>query len=167
MNWDAIGAIGEIIGALAVVATLAYLALQVRHARTEMNHSIRQHRDTSLRELLLEPARNPDLADLMVKARRHVGSTNPFQDQLTSALGLTESEAIRFSRHMEAWWFYRAATIASIAALTNAERENFDRHMRGQYSKGPESVWWACFRQIRSSDDPAVLYVDNLLAQPR
>ncbi len=30
MNWEAIGAIGEIIGAAAVVLTLAYLAMQVR-----------------------------------------------------------------------------------------------------------------------------------------
>jgi len=30
MNWTAIGAIGEILGALAVVATLGYLALQIR-----------------------------------------------------------------------------------------------------------------------------------------
>lgn len=30
MNWDAIGAIGEIVGAIAVVATLAYLARQMR-----------------------------------------------------------------------------------------------------------------------------------------
>ncbi len=30
MNWEAIGAIGEILGAIAVVATLAYLAVQVR-----------------------------------------------------------------------------------------------------------------------------------------
>jgi len=30
MDWNAIGAIGEIIGALAVFLTLAYLALQVR-----------------------------------------------------------------------------------------------------------------------------------------
>ena len=30
MNWDAAGAIGEIIGAVAVVATLAFLALQIR-----------------------------------------------------------------------------------------------------------------------------------------
>ena len=30
MNWDAIGAIGEIIGAMAVFLTLAYLALQIR-----------------------------------------------------------------------------------------------------------------------------------------
>jgi len=30
MNWDAIGAVGEIIGAIAVVATLGYLAIQIR-----------------------------------------------------------------------------------------------------------------------------------------
>lgn len=31
INWDAIGAIGEIVGALAVVVTLVYLAIQTRH----------------------------------------------------------------------------------------------------------------------------------------
>lgn len=30
MNWDALGAIGELVGALAVVATLMYLAKQIR-----------------------------------------------------------------------------------------------------------------------------------------
>ena len=30
MNWDAIGAIGEVIGALAVFITLGYLAIQIR-----------------------------------------------------------------------------------------------------------------------------------------
>jgi len=31
MNWEAIGALGEVIGALAVVASLIYLASQIRH----------------------------------------------------------------------------------------------------------------------------------------
>ena len=31
MNWEAIGAVGEIVGATAVVVTLIYLAVQVRH----------------------------------------------------------------------------------------------------------------------------------------
>lgn len=31
MNWEAIGAVGEMIGAVAVIATLIFLALQVRH----------------------------------------------------------------------------------------------------------------------------------------
>ena len=32
MNWEAIGAVGEVGGAVAVVVTLVYLAVQVRHA---------------------------------------------------------------------------------------------------------------------------------------
>ena len=40
MNWHAIGAVGQMIGALAVVVTLAYLALQVRASTKELaaNH---------------------------------------------------------------------------------------------------------------------------------
>jgi hypothetical protein len=33
MNWDAIGAIGEIVGAIAVVATLVYLSVQTTRTR--------------------------------------------------------------------------------------------------------------------------------------
>jgi hypothetical protein len=32
MNWEAIGAVGEAVGAIAVIAKLAYLAAQVRQA---------------------------------------------------------------------------------------------------------------------------------------
>ena len=32
MNWDAIGAVGELLGALAVFATLLYLSIQVKEA---------------------------------------------------------------------------------------------------------------------------------------
>lgn len=34
MDWDAIGAIGEVVGALAVVATLIYLSRQIRSMQT-------------------------------------------------------------------------------------------------------------------------------------
>ena len=33
VNWDALGAIAELIGAIAVIATLAYLAIQVRQSK--------------------------------------------------------------------------------------------------------------------------------------
>ena len=35
MNWEAISAIGEIVGALAVVITLVYLAIQIREQNRE------------------------------------------------------------------------------------------------------------------------------------
>jgi hypothetical protein len=41
MNWDAIGAIGELVGASAVVVTLVYLAVQVKHGRTLLDENRR------------------------------------------------------------------------------------------------------------------------------
>ncbi len=40
MNWDAIGAIGEILGALAVVGSLIYVGRQFRHSSTHSLHSL-------------------------------------------------------------------------------------------------------------------------------
>ena len=37
MNWDAIGAIAELISALAVIITLVYLAIQIRQGRDAIN----------------------------------------------------------------------------------------------------------------------------------
>jgi len=42
MNWEAIGAIGEIIGATAVVITLAYLAVQIRNSTRIARSATRQ-----------------------------------------------------------------------------------------------------------------------------
>ena len=39
MNWDALGAIGEIIGAIAVLATLYYLAKQIKMQNCELEKS--------------------------------------------------------------------------------------------------------------------------------
>ena len=62
MNWEAIGAIGEILGATAVVATLFFLAIQIR-ASNALAAAERRDRTfeqmSRLRHLL---ASNPDLA---------------------------------------------------------------------------------------------------------
>jgi len=42
MNWEAIGAAGEIIGALAVVITLVYLAVQIRQSNELLRSESRQ-----------------------------------------------------------------------------------------------------------------------------
>jgi hypothetical protein len=42
INWDAVGAIGEIAGAATVIVTLVYLALQVKHATSVARASARQ-----------------------------------------------------------------------------------------------------------------------------
>ena len=67
MNWDAIGAVGEILGAIAVLITLIYLATQVRRSNelsrfnaskevmnqfNDLNHLVTT--DSSLRQLLMK-----------------------------------------------------------------------------------------------------------------
>ena len=41
MNWDAIGAIGEMVGAIGVILTLAYLGYQIRQNTTQLEQSER------------------------------------------------------------------------------------------------------------------------------
>lgn len=41
MNWDAIGAIAELLGAIGVIVSLVYLATQIRQSREQMAHNTR------------------------------------------------------------------------------------------------------------------------------
>ncbi len=44
MNWDAIGAIEELLGAVGVIASLVYLATQIRQSRDQMSQNTRAMR---------------------------------------------------------------------------------------------------------------------------
>jgi hypothetical protein len=68
MNWDAIGAIAELLGAVGVIASLVYLATQIRQSRDEMNRNTRamqsgsyQQWDDSLQATLMECVTVPAL----------------------------------------------------------------------------------------------------------
>jgi len=58
MNWDAIGAVGEILGALVVVVTLMYLAAQVRASQRATAADIYQTRAMSRADVELQIALN-------------------------------------------------------------------------------------------------------------
>ena len=47
MNWDAIGAIAELLGAVGVIASLVYLAGQIRHSREQMSENTKNVRIAS------------------------------------------------------------------------------------------------------------------------
>ena len=70
MNWEAIGSIGEIVGAIAVVATLIYLSRQIGMARKESKvqgtyASLEYY--ANWRSHLID---NPDLAEAVAQANR-------------------------------------------------------------------------------------------------
>jgi hypothetical protein len=53
MNWDAIGAIGEIVGAIGVIATLGYLAIQTKHNTRAVNASTFQANTSIWQDMFL------------------------------------------------------------------------------------------------------------------
>lgn len=73
MNWDAIGAIGETIGALAVVISLAYLAIQIRAQNREARLAAVHEILVGVRESLHVFATG-DVAEVFAKANEDYDS---------------------------------------------------------------------------------------------
>jgi hypothetical protein len=83
MNWDAIGAIGEVIGAAAVVLSLVYLANQIRISNRASRHAAEQHLMDNQRIWLGRIADSDSLSAIWLKGSR-------------DEPGLTEIEWVRF-----------------------------------------------------------------------
>ncbi len=66
MNWDAIGAVGEIVGALAVVVSVLYLAIQVRSQVREAQLQAIHEVSDGFREGIAATFLDPALAELFV-----------------------------------------------------------------------------------------------------
>jgi hypothetical protein len=79
MNWDAIAALAELLGAIAVLASLVYLAAQVRQNTQMVKSSIRQQLTKNSQEVVFKMV---DGADVIAK--------------LSSGEALTPTEEIKF-----------------------------------------------------------------------
>ena len=88
MNWDAISAVGEIVGAIGVIGSLIYLALQIRKSdQTVRAERIQALWDGSRDRLLAPGSIDPQLSDLVAK-------------------GLTNFEALNNSDKRRFYWFF-------------------------------------------------------------
>jgi len=54
MNWEAVGAISELVGAIAVVSTLIYLTVQVRQNTGMLRSTAEQHIETRIAAMIAE-----------------------------------------------------------------------------------------------------------------
>lgn len=68
MNWDAIGAFAELLGALAVFASLIYLATQIKAAANQNRAAMTQAFQSEFSRSQELVASSPDLAQLIDKA---------------------------------------------------------------------------------------------------
>ena len=164
MNWDAIGAISEGLGALAVFVTLLYLAVQIRDARTEVARSARQNRSHAARELTLALALDERIGQILAKAHANLGGQlNPVSEAMTEKAGLTGDEANALIGYNLARWHLQTQIIEDLQTLPSGVRVETENFIRVAYSDPASRLWYEAVKPILNPD--AVQYVDSLLAQ--
>ena len=152
LNWEAIGAVGEILGAIAVVLTLGYLATQLRQNSQTLRASALDASITSANDVRKSIYESAEVAEIF---RR--GSTDPEC--------LTEDERIRFRLVMHnivwgTWNIYVQAQLTGLSASTwEAQIPLLTRIL-----STPGGKWyWATSRQ--EVDETYREYIENLLAK--
>lgn len=97
MNWDAIGAIGEVVGAAAVVGSLLYLAGQIRMSARASAVESKMQSTTLLYTYIDSLITSPDLLDLQTRG-------------IADIEALAKGDYVRFSNmSMKAFWMFSAS----------------------------------------------------------
>jgi hypothetical protein len=125
MNWDAIGAVGEILGAIGVIASLVYLSVQIRRSdQTARAQSLQSVLDGHRDRTLLPAYTNPEFADLVAMGLTNLQQLNSTQKrqfqaymgeiviQMQQTMQLNESGLLP-KVDFDAWLFYTATLIKS------------------------------------------------------
>jgi hypothetical protein len=155
MNWDAIGAVAELIGALGVIASLLYLAGQVRAGARASAVAAKLESTGLLNKFIDLLIVNPELSDIHMRG-------------IVSLDALTKEEYLRFSNmSLKAFWFFSASYFqfreGSISEDDFYEHRAVMRYwLRGQGCR----TWWAKFGRMSMSPvfrefvDAEILAVD-------
>ena len=110
MDWEAIGALGEVMGATAVVVTLGYLAVQVRHAKTATADQSRIYRASAVQEMILETCRDERLRTLQTQA----WGLEPYYQAMADKHGISIEDATKLDwgngYYFWMWWGQYAST---------------------------------------------------------
>ena len=101
MNWEAIGALGETLGAILVLITLIYLATQVRYAKNAAADANRLARAKGVCDLQLVAACNDQLNQSNIDANEW----NGWYQELAEVRDITVEDAMRADA-MSTYWFW-------------------------------------------------------------
>ena len=133
MNWDAVGAVAELLGALGVIISLLYLAGQIRTANRASAVSAKLNSTRLITNYLDDLIADPKLAELIHRARKD-------ED-------LSREEFLRFSNcALKAFYYFSAGYFQNrLGTLTDASfREQLgiiDYWLRGSAVRS----WWTAF----------------------
>lgn len=131
MNWEAIGAVGEVLGAVVVVASVIYLGVQIKH-------NTRASRDEAYRDIFtavsaqFSKMAEPENNEVLLKG-------------LANFTTLSPSEKFQFDSLMCAWMTLLESSVISNEAdlILDETMENWAHYMRSRFfCYSGFSEWW-------------------------
>ena len=109
MNWDAVGAVGEVVGAVAVVATLLFVARDIRQNSKSLAISALRDTTAQWNQWSNMIASSSDLADIVAKGNKAFSN-------------LSESEKLRYGAYVQSF-FDNVESYRSLVVEHNAEKD--------------------------------------------
>jgi hypothetical protein len=150
MNWEAIGAIAELLGAIGVIASLVYLATQIRHSREQMSQNTRAMKAGAYQQT------SDGLSDTINIAVSTPGFARIVRSAIANFEGLSEDDAFQFG-----FWFnnlmrnYDNIYYQYRAGMLEDNRWEMHRADIVTFFTAPGIVaWWRFTSPSRSGIDP-------------
>ena len=149
MNWEALGAIGEIIGAIGVIVTLIYLAFQIRQNTQQLKQNFVTAKAASVNAstIALRENRKSIYTDAEL--------SEIFRNGLGDPQSLTEAEAFRFRLAVQnvtdaIWEIFSQTAITQFSPETwNSQGVGIVKRIMGT----PGGQWfWAAYRSNYPAD---------------
>jgi hypothetical protein len=157
VNWDAIGAIGEILGAVAVVLTLGYLAIQVKYAKKATTDATSLNRANGVQAMLIAATTDNALRSSVIKAQGDTQSMSMLSDQFD----LSRDEAERVDMYASYWfWLHWGQFAASNSAEGLLELKNI---VTTFYRLPYMTTCWKLGSSRQLLDPAFVAFVDAIL----
>ena len=152
MNWEALGAVGELVGAVGVVATLVYLALQIRQNTSATKTASFQATTDALNEVNLLLASNRDLVEVFEKAETSLEGVD--------AVTLRQYKFVLLAvfRAIESAYFQR-----NEGFLHQQSWQRYEISLRGSLHQAGTIEWWNEQRFGFTAD--FTKYVNQLIEQ--
>jgi hypothetical protein len=153
MNWDALGAVAEFLGAIGVIASLFYVASQIRRNSTALEAATNQAVSDSTQQRLLVPAQNPELATALAKVREDMNELSPAE-----RVQLAFFTRATFRGVQNAFFQHRQGLMSEIGW------RDYEAIVRMNLTRPDVPEWW--LRERNGYDDEFVSYVDRLQTEP-
>jgi hypothetical protein len=153
MNWDAIGAIGQMLGSLAVFVSLVYLGVQTRHSRIATQHASQNALVADYDQMLAHLYTNKDLVDAIHRSFHATDLSVLELERLHAFAGVQHIQSFNIYLLMEAGQFDPRLGMPFIRLYASIVRSAGFRH------------FWENIKVVQR-ESPFLDYIDALDVPP-